>query len=187
MKWGLAFRPRAQRFNTLLFLLFLLFSVWILLQILAPLFLPTGSVPDLSGVVAVSDNEQYIDQMPFPWNLVYGSGDRLCHQQAARSLFLNGNQMPFCSRCTAIWLGIALGLGLMVVFTLELTTTVVSVILLSLIPIGVDGVGQLLGFWESSNLVRSITGLFTGGVCGVALGIIIDELSIMRVFRKSKK
>ena len=58
--------------------------------------------------------------MSFPWNVVYSSGDRLCHQRADRSLFLNGNEMPFCSRCTAIWFGLAIGLGFMVLYTIEL-------------------------------------------------------------------
>jgi uncharacterized membrane protein len=176
-------KPRENRLKSLIFVFFLLFSVWVLLQFLAPLMLPTGSVSDLSGVVGFSDNEKVIGNMSFPWNIIYTIGDRLCHQQASRSLFLNGNELPFCARCTAIWLGLAIGLGFMVFYTIELQERFLLAILLSLLPIGVDGLGQLFGFWESTNLVRILTGLPAGVICGVAVGIIFDELRTMHFFR----
>ena len=125
--------------------------------------------------------------MSFPWNVIYKSGDRLCHQKADRSFFLNGNEMPFCSRCTAIWIGLAVGLGFMVLYVIELNEKFLVAIILSLIPIGVDGIGQLFGFWESTNFIRLITGLLAGIVCGVAIGVIIDEVKTIRVSKDSKK
>jgi uncharacterized membrane protein len=177
---------RKHPLKSIVLIIFVFFFLWVLLQFLAPLSLPAGSVTDLSGVVGFSDNEQTIQNMSFPWNVVYFSGDRVCHQRADRSLFLNGNQLPFCARCTAIWLGLAIGLGFMVVFTIALHETFLIVIALALMPIGIDGVGQLVGFWESTNLVRVITGLPAGLVCGVAIGIIIDELSTLPFFRNRK-
>ena len=94
--------------------------------------------------------------------------------------------MPFCTRCTAIWLGLAIGLGWMVFYTMELTEKFVYAILLALLPIGVDGVGQLFGFWESTNVLRLLTGLPAGFICGVALGIIYDEIRSFQVFKKTK-
>ena len=180
-------KRRTQWFPSILFILFVLFSLWIALQFLAPFVLPTNSVPDLSGVVGVSDNGIITGNMSSPWNVIYSSGDRLCHQQASRSLFFNSNQMPFCTRCTAIWLGIAVGLGFIMLFTFELTGVFLTVILVSLVPLGIDGVGQLLGFWESTNLIRFITGLPAGIVCGVAIGIIIDESKALLKDIKEKK
>jgi uncharacterized membrane protein len=177
-------RRREKRFTSLIFALFLIFSAWVALQFLAPLALPKDSVSDLSGVVGVSDNAQTIQNMSFPWNGIYSSGDRLCHQQATRSLFLNGNQMPFCTRCTAIWVGIAVGLGFMVFYMIELNEKFLFAIILSLIPIGVDGVGQLLGFWESTNFIRFITGLLAGGICGIAIGVIVDEIRSTKLFNR---
>jgi uncharacterized membrane protein len=178
---------REHHFKNLIFVFFLLFFIWILLQFLAPFALPTGSVPDLSGVVGFSDNENAIRNMSFPWNAVYASGDRLCHQQAARSLFFNGNEMPFCTRCTAIWLGIAVGLGFMVLYTIELNEKFLFLMIFSLVPIGIDGVGQLFGFWESTNLIRLLTGLLAGIICGMAIGIIIDEIKTIRIHKNNKK
>ena len=180
-------KPRKNRLKNIVFLFFLLFFVWVLLQFLAPLTLPTGSVSDLSGVVAFSDNDNAIENMSFPWSVIYKSGDRLCHQKADRSLFLNGNEMPFCSRCTAIWIGLAVGLGFMVLYVIELNEKFLVAIILSLIPIGVDGVGQLFGFWESTNFIRFITGLLAGMICGVAIGIILDEIKTIRVSKHIKK
>lgn len=165
-------------------LFFFFFFVWVLLQVLAPLALPTGSVSELSGMVGISDNDATLRMMSFPWNMVYSVGDRLCHQMPERTLFLNGNQMPFCARCTAVWIGIAIGLGFMVMYTFVLQEKFLLLILLALVPIGVDGVGQLLGFWESNNIVRVLTGLPAGMICGVAIGVIIDELRSLPFFQR---
>jgi len=148
--------------------------------------IPAGCVTGLSGVVGYSDNEVTFRELSFPWNAVYSIGDRLCHQKAERSLFLNGNQMPFCARCTAIFVGLAVGLGFMVFYTIDLDERFFVAIILSLLPIGIDGVGQFFGFWESTNAVRILTGLPAGIICGVALGVIADELRSVPLFKKTK-
>ncbi|MBN1861840.1 MAG: DUF2085 domain-containing protein [Candidatus Thermoplasmatota archaeon] len=177
---------RKHPLKSIVFLFFLLFFIWVLLQFLAPLALPSGSVSDLSGVVGSSENDAIFKDLSFPWNVVYSVGDRLCHQRSERSLYLNGNEMPFCARCTAIWLGLTIGLGFMVFYTIELTEKYVFAIILALVPIGVDGIGQLFGFWESTNVVRILTGLPAGIICGVALGIIYDEVRSFQFFNKTK-
>jgi uncharacterized membrane protein len=167
---------REKCFRSVTFVLFILFSLWGILQLFAPFLLPTNSVSDLSGSVAVLDNDHVISQMDFPWSFLYTMGDRLCHQRVDRSFTVNGNQMPFCSRCTALWLGIAVGLGFMVLFSFELTHRFFFVFVLGIVPLGIDGIGQLAGFWESTNILRLGTGLLAGFVCGIALGVIEDEL-----------
>jgi len=175
---------RREKFSKIVVVFFLLFSFWILLQFMAPLSLPEDSVDDFSGLVAVSDNEKTIEEMSFPWSLVYSAGDRLCHQKTERSFFINGNQMPFCSRCTALWLGLAMGLGFMVFYQVKLDEKFLYVILLGIVPIAVDGVGQLFGFWESTNIIRAATGLLAGGICGVAIGIITDEIKTINICKE---
>ena len=171
---------REKCFSKLILLFFLLAFIWVFLQFFAPLALPENSVRDLSGLVALSDNDYVTQEMAFPWNAIYSCGDRLCHQQTDRSFFINGNQMPFCSRCTAIWLGIALGLGLMVFYRIDVDERFIGAILLGLVPIGIDGGGQLLGLWVSNNSIRVLTGLLAGGVCGLTIGIIIDEIKTLK-------
>jgi len=179
-------KRRIHPFQSLFFVFFIFYMIWVFLLFLAPLVLPSGSVSDLSGVVGISDNDAVIRNMSFPWNAVYSIGDWLCHQKSERSLYLNGNEMPFCTRCTAIWLGLALGLGFMVLYTIELNEKFFIAIIFSLLPLGIDGIGQLLGFWESTNVVRILTGLPAGMLCGVALGIIFDELRSMPFFSQKK-
>ena len=176
-------RGKASRFTFILFVLFLLF---VLMQLIAPLVFPSGSYPDLSGNVAIQDNEQEIATMPFPLSLVYSCGDRLCHQKADRSLFINGNQMAFCSRCTAIWIGLVIGLGILLFYKVSLDERFFALIILSFIPIGVDGVGQLMNLWESTMLSRLLTGLFVGITTGMAMGVIIDELKETPLFNEER-
>ena len=181
-------KKRVNSSKKIILIFFVLFLIWILLQFLAPLALPSNSVKDLSGLTAVSNNEEIISKMPQPWGLMYSAGDRLCHQKAERSFFINGNQMPFCTRCTAIWLGIAIGIGVMVFYKIELDKKFLMLIILGILPIGIDGIGQLLGLWESSNSIRFATGLMIGLICGIAIGIIVDEFRkiISNRVKKSK-
>ncbi len=179
-------REKSSKVTIVISIFFLLFLVWILLQFLAPFALPYQSVTQLDGVTGFVDNQEQIDNMTMPWDSIYGCGDRLCHQKADRSFFINGNEMPFCTRCTAIWLGLAIGLGFMVFFKIELNEKFIFLIILGLVPIGVDGVVQLFGFWESNNVVRLITGLLVGIICGMAIGVIIDEVNEIRLSRKTK-
>jgi len=178
---------REKLSNKVIIILFIIFFVWSLLQVLAPSLLPTGSVKDLSGYAGILDNEEVIEDIPVPWNFVYGCGDRMCHQKAERSFFINDNQMPFCVRCTAIWIGIAIGLGFMAFYSIHLNEKFVFVIIIGLIPIGVDGIGQLFGLWESTNIIRLVTGLLIGVICGISIGLIIDEISLFKQFKKNKK
>jgi uncharacterized membrane protein len=181
---GCAMKRRIHPYNSLFFVIFIFYIIWVGLLILAPFMIPAGAMSDLSGVVGYSDNGEIINGLSFPWNGIYSLGDILCHQKAERSLFLNGNEMPFCSRCTAIWLGIAIGLGIMVFFTIDLNEKFFLAIIASFVPLGVDGVGQMLGFWESTNVIRMLTGFPAGVVCGVALGIIFDEIRSLHIFKK---
>ena len=153
---------------------FFIFLIWILLQIISPVITQKNTIDNLSGTTGIKDHEEISNT--FPFNFIYSSGDYLCHQKSERSLYINGNQLPFCSRCTAIWIGIAIGLGIMIFYSIPLNNKFLMIIILGIIPLGIDGVGQLLGFWESTNLIRFITGSITGIVCGLAIGIIIDEI-----------
>ena len=177
---------RERHSRKLMVIFFIPLLIWILLQIFAPLAIPYGSADNLSGIVGVPDNENLIEDIPFPWDYIYGCGDRLCHQKLERSFLINGNQMPFCSRCTAIWLGLAIGLGFMVFYKINLDEKFLILIGIGIVPIGIDGAGQLFGFWESTNIIRLITGLLIGIVCGLAIGLIVDEIRDL-IIRKHKQ
>ena len=111
---------------------------------------------------------------------LYQAGDLNCHQIDDRSLFLNGNQMPFCSRCAAIFLGMPLG---MLAFFVVRRSLNPLWLLLSFVPIGIDGLTQALTTYESSNAMRIITGGIAGLAAGYALAYLIAEIGTIKAAR----
>lgn len=84
----------------------------------------------------------------------------LCHQLPFRSLYFNDIQMPVCARDLSIYVATALGLAYFRLKGLgdkEFKISYVLVVLLFL-PTAIDGLTQLFGWRESTNLLRLITG-----------------------------
>lgn len=54
----------------------------------------------------------------------------------------------------------------------------VAWLLLAILPLAVDGTGQLLGFWESTNSVRFLTGTFAGIGSSVYIYAMIGKFRI---------
>jgi len=146
--------------------------IWALLIASGPLMIPEGEVSDLSGSVGTYDNKEVIDQMNPIARTVYYLGDVNCHQLSHRSYSYNDNQMPFCTRDVGIFFGLAIGFTYALGRRIELT---LPMIILCLVPIGIDGTVQLLTDYESTNAKRVITGLIAGSATGVALKIIADS------------
>ncbi len=134
--------------NKLLIYLFFLFPgfVWCILILLAPYL--TNSGHTLSA------------------DLLYTTFSLTCHQLPERSFSLFGFKFAVCARCTGIYFG-ALLTTLFYPFILEIDnkkTPNKYLLLLSLIPIGLDGGIQLITNYESNNILRLLTGLFFGCV-----------------------
>ena len=157
------------KFHPLVLIPAIITLAWSLCMVAAPLSLPAGSVEDLSGSVGIVDNaNQTAGMNPFArW--VYEGGDVNCHQKSSRSFYINGNEMPYCARDVGIFFGMAIGTMFSLYFRVELR---LRHIVAGLLPIGIDGGMQLLGFWESINPVRVATGGLAGFVTGLALGYI---------------
>jgi len=192
-------------------------GAYLLLCFLAPLLMPEGTVPELSGRANAFDyaseeswgnqdhgedaklgHDQSAHGGAFAWSelnplwaFVYAFGDLNCHQKHERSWEVNGNQMPVCTRDVGIFLGLVIGVVLFGLRGLNRWTvrdTFLSVfpdnmveplyqkdtrmgamlllVALGLVPMGIDGFTQLLTDYESTNLVRVITGSFSGLVIG---------------------
>lgn len=90
---------------------------------------------------------------------------------------VTGYKFPVCTRDVAIYFSMLLG-GLLFPFFWKVGKTEWPsrwILLAGAIPIAIDGGMQLLGFWESSNLMR----LVTGGIIGILLPFyIIPMLTI---------
>ena len=65
-----------------LLILFLFILIFNFSLIFSPLFLPNDSVHNLDGSMLLIDND--FKGMPVPINLLYISGDILCHQKESR-------------------------------------------------------------------------------------------------------
>jgi len=175
---GVRPRPRVLKLNIIMLVLLALWAgaMWV-----APYTLEHGTVHlSDTGVVGRIDNMNVTDPMPSFARWIYHAGDGQCHQLPQRSLVLGGNQMPFCARCVAIYTFMAIGLAITAFPFLprydDITQIRWWVIVGALVPIGIDGVGQLLGLWESTNAMRFLTGGLVGAVTGLALGYMLREL-----------
>lgn len=78
-----------------------------------------------------------------------------------------GYKLPVDSRDTAIYAAMLIG-GLVLPFFIDIKSKKIPplwIFILAMIPIGLDGTTQLLGWRESTNLVR----VLTGGIIGLII------------------
>lgn len=81
-----------------------------------------------------------------------------CHQLPERSFFFKGRQFPLCARCTGILIGYIIG----IIYILVFRDLHIVIELLLMIPLLIDGTGQYLGYFKSTNIRRLITGILAG-------------------------
>jgi len=163
---------------------FILCGLWLALVMVSPFLVPSGTLEDLSGSVSVKDNiAQFKDLAPLP-KAIYSIGDVECHQIASRSLFLNGNEMPFCARDVGLFIGLAAGFGLMTFWRRKVSPILA---LAGLAPMGIDGGLQLLTSYESNNPLRLATGMIAGFGLALLLSLYVFLISEDRRGRANKK
>jgi uncharacterized membrane protein len=127
-------------------------------------------------------------------------GDAQCHQIAARTILLNGNQMPMDARMTSIYLFANVGLlsAILAAPSTSIAQGIVNamprrlqacgrahigptafaglIMFLGILPVAVDGFAQLLFPYESTNLKRVLTGIPTGWAAGLLVGVMIKSI-----------
>ncbi|NOQ21643.1 MAG: DUF2085 domain-containing protein [Candidatus Aegiribacteria sp.] len=114
---------------------------------------------------------------------VMGSGENFidpvlsasCHRMPSRCMALPWGLTGLCTRCTAFWLGLMSGILIMYrpMFRIPFRAG-----FLLLLPLITDGLLQYHSAYESSNLIRSVTGLAAGfGIAVIIMG---------RVFRTNR-
>ncbi|MHC1605173.1 MAG: DUF2085 domain-containing protein [Candidatus Methanofastidiosia archaeon] len=138
------------------------------------------------GGIVISPYLQAHEIKNVSWSL-YDFYSNFCHQRADRSFFVFGEQMAVCARCFGIYAGVLIG-----TFIYPLHKKMENReppharwVLLSLVPLAVDGFSQLFGFRVSSNSVRIATGFLFGLVfinyflplVVVRLGVLSDQCS----------
>ena len=125
------------------------------------------------------------------FGLVYAFGDINCHQKHDRSWKINENQMPVCARDVGIFMGFIMGSlffrmrgynrwtvrdSFLSVFDDDSIESVylndgrlrlmILFLALGIVPMAMDGFTQLLTVYESTNIIRIITGFMAGFVIG---------------------
>ena len=72
--------------------------------------------------------------------------------------------MPLCARCTGIYVGVLLAFCFLLLKRRMDAGRPFSKGQAMLLPIGIDGLGSYLGFWESNQLMRVLSGSLVGAV-----------------------
>jgi uncharacterized membrane protein len=108
---------------------------------------------------------------PIPGLLIYKAFRLLCHQKPERCFFVFGHQMAVCSRCFSVYASFLL-IGLAFAAWRALTQRHWEEIPLWMlgvlaIPMALDGVTQLVGWRESTQVLRTITGTLVGAGVGL--------------------
>lgn len=105
----------------------------------------------------VTSSNFFLDVI-YPKSLIIGS--RICHQIDDRSFHFGIRKFPLCTRCTALYSALPIGILVSIFVTPPLY---VSIILL--VPMLVGGFTQLYTSYASNNLKRIVT----GGLFGYAV------------------
>src|SRR5690606_33822273 len=97
----------------------------------------------------------------------------VCHQQPERSFAVDGVPLALCHRCTGIFAGFVVGLGLMPVLRRPLRRLARHARLLlvaALVPLTLDWGLGVAGLWASTPPSRMLTGLLFGLAAGLVAG-----------------
>lgn len=136
---------------------------------LSPFLLPYGAVTGLDGVPLITDYRHIWSDMGIVPSLSYRLGDILCHQEAGRSMVINGSQMPICVRDTFIALGFLMCAIVLLVHRVDLRKRdVLAILAITAVLMFSDHTIQMvLGL--NVPVTRAITGMLFGIACYVTL------------------
>ncbi len=138
---------------------------------------------------------------------VYTFGDIQCHQLWFRSIWLNGNQLPMCARMTSLYIFANFGLVAAAFATPATSTGQVMlnalpewarkriarigveragalIVILGILPVGIDGTYQLFSeftHYESTNVLRVLTGVPGGFVGGLLIGAMLVSIKQFKI------
>jgi uncharacterized membrane protein len=117
-------------------------------------------------------------------------GGGLCHQISDRTFNIEILYMPVCSRCTGIYLGLFISLITIILLerriksefpSLKIVMVAVGVFLI----MGLDVVLSFLKIIESNNIIRLVTGFFTGWFIAFLLVPLANNVMFKRFVSKN--
>ncbi len=98
----------------------------------------------------------------------------MCHRRPDRTFSYKGRYFPVCARCTGFYTGLFLFEIYNLLSRVDISFNLFLISLVLIIPAFVDGFTQYLGWRESFNILRFVTGLLGG------IGLIIALTFIFR-------
>ncbi len=99
----------------------------------------------------------------------------ICHQKPERCFKINNKPMLLCSRCFGLYFFIFIGFLFSIIIGPE-SFNIKQLIIFTIIitsPFFFDSITQFLGFRNSNNTLRFITGSFAGLILGIDLHFIL--------------
>jgi len=116
------------------------------------------------------------------------TGFSVCHQLPERSMLLGHIYMPVCCRCSGIYLGFFVSIVLLFLMFRKRQSDMppLYIIILScvfIVSTFADGLLSYIGFYESNNIIRLVTGYLSGA--GIA--VIIYPIFVFQYFRSLEK
>lgn len=199
-------------------ILFILGALFAASLFIAPATLEPGTVIGLDGRANALDYTDKWSELGTFHSVIYTFGDINCHQIEERTIIINGNQMPVCARDVGVFMGFSFGA---IILARALATdnptdtiisilpkrvrkwklvrfhpgyTVVAILLLFVVPTGVDGTVQLISSmaglpfglsYESTNPTRLLTGFPMGTSVGALITMLLMTLFARREKRES--
>ncbi len=112
-------------------------------------------------------------------------GYAVCHQLPEKSIFIEGKQLPVCARDTGIYFGSLISL-FFILFSRRRRSNSIPVPYISftfvffMLLMGVDAVSSYVGFRETTNSIRLLTGLLVG----ISLPLFMYPILIDNLFEK---
>lgn len=111
-------------------------------------------------------------------------GYAVCHQLPEKSIFIEGKQLPVCARDTGIYFGSLISLFFILFSRRRSNSIPVPYISFTfvffMLLMGVDAVSSYVGFRETTNSIRLLTGLLVG----ISLPLFMYPILIDNLFEK---
>ncbi len=100
-----------------------------------------------------------------------------------------GYEFGVCARCTWFYISLIFGiLAYVYVYGKDSDENPnIWLLILAIIPLAIDGTGQLLGFWTSTNNMRMVTGALSGFFGGYFIMPIVNRIGNRITTKEDKR
>ena len=152
--------------------------------------LPGGVELDFTQMALVTGIVFYSLAIPGDFNYKLDAmGFGICHQIHSHSFIIGGHQLPLCARCTGMYLGALAGLAMLGVLRRRAVKlpggSMIAVLAVFFGVMVLDGINSTLmgfnsGIWETTNLLR----LLTGGLSGIAVAFVFYPVFNMSLWHR---